>query len=72
MRTDLIAVQLDAGYMMLAEAATEENHLSVQDPPARGGNWIHSGHGHHVSFYNKTEKKLWLFSEIRVLCSINS
>jgi hypothetical protein len=57
MSTDLIAVQLDAGDMMLAEAAPEENHLSVQDPPARGGYWIHSGHGHDFVFYNETEKE---------------
>jgi hypothetical protein len=48
--------------MMLAEAAPEENHLSVQNPPARGRNWIHSGHGHDFIFYDKTEKNLfWLF-----------
>jgi hypothetical protein len=44
--------------MMLAEAAPEEHHLSVQDPPARGGNWIHSGHGHDYIFYDEKEKNL--------------
>jgi hypothetical protein len=55
--TDLIAVQLDAGDMMFAEAAPKEDHLSVQDPPARGRNWIHSGHRHDFVFYNETEKE---------------
>jgi hypothetical protein len=56
--------------MMLAEAAPEENHLSVQDPPARGGHWIHSGHGHDVSFYKKTEKKTFLviFRDTSTVC----
>jgi hypothetical protein len=64
MRTDLIAIQLDAGDMMLAEAAPEEDHLSVQDPPARGGNWIHSGHSYDFVFYDEKERKLSFFPPI--------
>jgi hypothetical protein len=64
MGTNLIAVQLDAGDMMLAEAAPEENHLSVQDPPAWGGNWIHSGHGHDFIFYDEKERNLSNFPNL--------